>query len=298
MAILNCTKYTSFKFLTLAGSVLLSLALPSASYASMTVTNAALTTKTCNATYYESLKSRAWLESQRKMRQVENYIFKPDSVLDYACFDIESNIAAKEIEEIFSEYHSGHCFPDALDCALQDIVISTLEKYQTSNFNHSFLGGHSGLSRVAHNSSNRTMCSVMKDVWALAKCRNFAENAGTDGFLSFKDYASTDPRLLPTACSNNKASDWNDHLTNAFKPTAATAWYKPMTDAAKNVSDTQDQYLKPGDDAKLGCGSFIRSGISIKDTGSIFFRVGKVDGVCSNPACTPDTSNKCVLVSF
>ena len=271
--------------------------LPSTSMAT-SVTAADLSTQTCNATYYESLKSRAWLEGQRRTRQAQNYILKPDSILDYSCFGILNNISALETEQIFSEQHAGHCFPDSLDCSLDRLVISALNPYLFNNFGHTFLGGRSSLSRAAYDPDNTTICSVMTDVWTLAKCRNFAQAPDQDGFLSFEQYVTNDPRIYPAVCTNppNVGSQWTSNINTAFTPGGGT-WHQEVLDSSTTIDTNYTQYLGVGN-APPGCGEFIRTGITTLDYGSIFYTTGQPDGVCTNPACTPDGSGGCELMTF
>jgi hypothetical protein len=52
----------------------------------------------CDPAYYDTLQSRAWLEAQREITQNQNLIFKPDSVLQYTCFDKHLGAVKKAIE--------------------------------------------------------------------------------------------------------------------------------------------------------------------------------------------------------
>src|ERR1044072_4359830 len=42
----------------------------------------------CDPEYMDALEARAYLEAQREVAQNQNYILKPDSVLQYTCFDL------------------------------------------------------------------------------------------------------------------------------------------------------------------------------------------------------------------
>ncbi len=188
---------------------------------------------------------------------------------------------------------------NSLDCSLDNLVISALTPYLSSNFGHTFLGGRSNLSRDAYDPDDITMCTVMSDVWQLAKCQNFMPVADTDGFLSFNEYAGTDPRLLPAPCTNpaNNAAQWNTGIENAFQPPAATSWYQPVVAAAVLNDTNYTQYLDIGS-TPGGCGDFIRTGIILYDYNNIFYTTPEPDGVCTNPACFPDASQNCVPMTF
>lgn len=294
-------RVTGLKLATVAIVSCLSFSFSDKAYATATVTAADLSTASCSPSYYESLKSRAWLEAQRRTRQAQNYIRKPDSVLDYSCFPILNNIAALETEQIFSESHAGHCFPDSLDCSLDRLVIGALTPYLDSNFNHTFIGGRSNLSRADYDPDNVTMCTVMRDVWALAKCQNFMPVADEDGFLTFEEYTSTDPRSLPEPCASpypeNDAAAWNGHIETAFTPPGGSLWYEELTTATATANENFRQWMEPGD-AGLGCGDFISSGIMTYSETSFFYNTPQRDGVCTNPACSPNGSGGCTVMTY
>ncbi len=295
-------KKTRMARLKLAAMIVVScLSLCAGNADAATVTSSDLSTASCNPTYYESLKSRAWLEAQRRTRQAQNYIRKPDSVLDYSCFPILNNIAALETEQIFSEYHAGHCFPDSLDCSLDRLVIDALEPYLQSNFNHTFIGGRTNVDRDTYDADNVTMCTVMKDVWQLAKCQNFMPKADEDGFLTFEEYVSTDPRQLPEPCANpypkNNDTPWNDKIEDAFEPSDASSWYKELTTTTATANNNFRQWLDTGN-AGLGCGTYIATGIWTYSMTSTFYRTAKRDGVCTNPACSPNSTFQCVVMTY
>ncbi len=47
-----------------------------------------LPTTPCDPEYMDALEARAYLEAQREVAQNQNFILKPDSVLEYTCFDM------------------------------------------------------------------------------------------------------------------------------------------------------------------------------------------------------------------
>ncbi len=57
----------------------------------------------CDPNYYKSLEARAWLEAQREITQNQNLILKPDSVLEYTCFDKHLGVLAAQAPSLFSE---------------------------------------------------------------------------------------------------------------------------------------------------------------------------------------------------
>ncbi|HRQ60324.1 MAG TPA: hypothetical protein PLO23_02230, partial [Alphaproteobacteria bacterium] len=66
-------------FLAIAVAVLLSLALGPA--------QAQEVSKTCDITVQNQMKQQGWLEGQRELEMAQRLILKPDSVLEYSCFE-------------------------------------------------------------------------------------------------------------------------------------------------------------------------------------------------------------------
>ena len=239
-------------------------------------------TQSCNQSYYDTLASRAWLEAQRKVHQAENYIFKPDSVLDYSCFDRMMNNAALETEQIFSEYHAEYCFPDSLDCAVGTLVMAGALAYLDSNFNHNFLGGNSDQSRDTYDPDMHKMCQVMTNIWPIAKCIHFSPDMAVDHFYSFEEYAGLEVRTLPTECGDTE-------IQNTYE--SEGDWRTDLTDTTTTAEEEYDKFiLAPtgGDPNPSECGTFIHTGVSYT-----LIRNSIPDGICSNPGCTPDRNQIC-----
>ncbi len=177
------------------------------------------------------LYARAWLEADREMKAANIAIRKPDSVLEYSCFNKQLDIVAHRIAPIFSESHAftNKTFTyssletgtyttfmgdDKLDNSLEKLVLSSLKEYRNNNFVHDFLGGSLAgensppVSKIGDNSYN---CDVMNTVSVAAQCANF----GTDNqFFSFSDLAQLDPRVFPAECNNPVDSGKVDLASN------------------------------------------------------------------------------------
>ena len=191
----------------------------------------------CDPLYYESLESRAWLEAQREITQNQNLIFKPDSVLEYTCFD-------KFLEEIVD--HGGPAGADKLftgntrwgapasnlPASVNALVTSAVDAYDTANFNHPLLGGRKigdAVDMPASVGPGSYACDVMNRVWLHAKCMNFVDNPDEDGFFTFAEYAADpDKRHLPVRCeggpfAGGKTADFDTPLAVALL-TPDTPW--------------------------------------------------------------------------
>jgi len=250
-------------------------------------------TDSCDPQYYESMESRAWLEAQREITQNQNLIFKPDSVLQYTCFDKFANVASKNAKNMFSGSTRWGTPPTDAGKALTDSVVKPASDWGTSNFDHKMLGGQSNITGKLGEEAQEGEygCDTMKKVWAAAKCMNFMDKSGQDGFFTFKDYADAakqkkDKRTLPTQCGNNP--DYQGNVDKALVD-KKTPWEEdPVT--------TYLDLLYP---KKGGCGdesSKIKTGVIITQaTQAEGEKKDYEETVCLVPGCHFDPKqDKCV----
>jgi hypothetical protein len=193
-------------------------------------------TSPCDPTYYESLKSRAWLEAQREVTTNEIAIFKPDSVLQYTCFDRFLNELAANSPSMFTgTTRWGSGMAGDMTKALQDLVGTALKSYLTSNFSPAMRGGRSTNVSYAPGqiSPGTYSCDIMGRVWQEAKC------LGTENmFYTFEQLAtSPDFRFQYAKC--NPTPEWRTNIDRATVD-AKTPWtednvvtYLDMLDPAK-----------------------------------------------------------------
>lgn len=159
----------------------------------------------CDPQYYESMKSRAWLEAQREITQNQNLIFKPDSVLEYTCFDKFLGVLAQNAPNMFSGSSRWGAPPGDMTASLSNLVANPMNQYETANFNHTGLGGRMDAGDTytlpAAVTPGGYTCANMRIVWMFAKCMDFIDEAAEDGFFTFAEYAADpDKRFLPTRC--------------------------------------------------------------------------------------------------
>ncbi len=181
----------------------------------------------CDNAYYESLTARAWLEAQREITQNQNIILKPDSVLEYTCFDQLVWELADHADEMLSEtdYFGEPLSNTSMDNALNRLVLSSIGSFAQSNYGGypGLLGGHPAALAIKHTvqqsvgSSSSYNCDIMERVWHAAKCINFITDADYDGFHTFNEYATNilDKRRLPTACMP-LIGNWSANLASAL----------------------------------------------------------------------------------
>lgn len=181
----------------------------------------------CDPNYYDSLRSRAWLEAQREITQNQNLIFKPDSVLEYTCFDLFASEVAADALNMFSENTRwGSILPSTqTDSALENLIGVAMRAYLTSNFSHTFLGGRTTIDYSPQGSITGGVynCDRMQQVWMQSKCMNFMSNATQDGFFTFAQYqADPEKRALPNPCASIAAT-WQTNIDRATVD-AQTPW--------------------------------------------------------------------------
>ncbi len=163
----------------------------------------------CDPLYYDSLKARAWLEAQREITQNQNLIYKPDSVLEYTCFDKFLDVLAGESTNMFSETLRWGLIlvPGSMSLALERLVGVALVSYDYAAFDYDLLGGRFTGEKytpgvVFGMFGSDYKCDVMKKAWDKAKCMDFVSEPMEDGFYSFAAYRyNNDHRYLPRRCA-------------------------------------------------------------------------------------------------
>lgn len=277
----------------------------------------------CDPVYWDSLTSRAWLEAEREIIQNQNLIFKPDSVMEYVCFDKFVDHNANHAGEIFvhTKYFGKEIIKrgsnESMEKGLTNVVSTALNAYDTGSFEDGkFLADRS---KFIKNKGNRFeypqsatatpgnyTCKTMQEIWKTSKCINFIDNEKfkmTDGFYPFKT-------IKALAGSGGKdVAGYQDDFSGEKDPRQwpaalkcagpqQTEW-KDRNDVSENVADLykfHDPLNKDFTDVrkKIEPGKCSENSTAIK-TGIKVIVNGKPegeDGVCTNPGCTY-TGGKC-----
>lgn len=171
----------------------------------------------CSTAVWTAMVNRSVIETRREDVVNKRFIIKPDSVLDYTCFEHIVSTVGEEAGPIFSETEKWanldvdligktvtvkrRLGTKSLDNALMSVVEAALTNYKNGQFNNDFLADSTPVS----GSAGSTYCDVMANVWKAAKCRNFGD------FYTFQDLgagqnitSSPDPREFP----NNMKCDF------------------------------------------------------------------------------------------
>lgn len=169
---------------------------------------------TCDGDFMNQIYNEAWMAATRDIAMNAAIVRKPDSVLEYTCFDQLPGVIASSAGPIFSETDSWinrevtlktHDetrtitftvdFPsDHLDNAINQFLFDVLNPYISTNFSHTYLGGSAGAIPASSGGYN---CTQMESVWQLAKCEDFGTD---DKFVSFGQLMTGDPRQLLGSC--------------------------------------------------------------------------------------------------
>lgn len=261
----------------------------------------------CDADFMNQIYAVASLNAQRELLIDQVLIRKPDSVLEYSCFDKLANRAAVLGGALFSESGVNTILPigDAIEgqavpsvplnvpspgllpAQIGQTVLAPLITYISENFYHPFLGFSAGAdgdigtggADLAYN------CDFMNDVSFLARCENF----GTDTqFFSLDWLAKNDPRAMPAMCTAGTG------ITQAMIDVAAN---KDFAHAKFDKLETFEDKLAPGK-----CGPAIPTGVMIPILQhSVEPLEGRVrtqeigtyqDHICTNPLCFYDPGEK------
>ncbi len=268
----------------------------------------------CDPEYMQALEARAWLEMNREITQNQNLIAKPDSVLEYTCFNhfldevADNHGTDRQFSETTRWGPVAGFSPSTTNTALQQVVGMAFMSYINSNFSHTYLGGRSTLDYTAATatvSDGATYtCAQMSAVWRDAKCTDFFEYANRttghpsnlDGFMDFYWYRDNDPRDLPptmAACPRplgayNRAiqtafnhSSPNRSATRYIIPTALDVDFATGGSYAVDDVITHLDFILPQGNPLVPSCQTINTGI----------RVNRVlipiydDAICPNPGC-------------
>jgi hypothetical protein len=278
--------------------------------------------ESCDGDFMNQIYARAFLEAQRENIINQTYIRKPDSTLQYTCFDRFVNHLAQHAPPLFSEttrwqnatvplnirfaaagnpnqiplrvfMGTGHIVP-----RLNDMLSHTITEYIGSNFDHNSLGGSGGAMTAMQSSVSpgNYACSTMTQVWQLAKCFNFP--AASTLFMTFNELISTDPRTLPDVCDNTLITA---ELIETSR-NSGTAFSAASFDALDPLTDL----IRPMDSGET-CGPAIPTGLTLtaydvtidlpedaRPSGVTVTTTDQREFLCINPGCYYSTSsNSC-----
>lgn len=234
----------------------------------------------CDGDFMNQIIARAHLEAERENILNRFSIKKPDSVLEYSCFDRFLNHVAQNAPPLFSENdewnnapvpltirHAGAGNPASINIQvfmesghitsrMTQTVSAQLAAFVNTNFSHNVLGVPSSynITLPASTSPGAYGCSNMAVIWNMAKCQNFPDPQDT--FWTFSELVGGDPRTLAPACTGA-----NNNVDNPKIEVARNA--APAFETAR--VDTLNLFMplvNPAADA-AGCGAPVPTGLTV-----------------------------------
>lgn len=248
---------------------------------------------TCMPEVMTAIEARAWLEAEREIIQNQNLIAKPDSILEYSCFEQHLTLSGEFTGRMFTEREWYFLVSDAyideytLDRGLYYTVFEALVSYLAANYWHQYLGDRAPLPSLA--TVPGFSCYAMGYVWNRAKCSNFIEPRNAqDGFYTFAEYsAMTDPRNLPAPDVCPAPTQWSSQINDSQVMSA------PITSAAATTGLNDDLVVYPAlfDPADCAATAPIPTGIFVPPLGG---EPGYEEHICVAPGCYYDrTAGAC-----
>lgn len=235
------------------------------------------------------------LEAQREIIQNQNLIAKPDSVLEYSCFEQHLTLSGAQTGPLFSEQegffgiNDPFIDPNSLDRAIYYLTFEALIEYLQANFWHKYLGDRSSLVGLPPAGGAGYSCYAMGYVWNKAKCLDFiGENRyDQDSFYTFEDYMNmaNDPRDLPDPQQCAKWADWSTAITDS------TGLNAPTTGVISSaMMDPLTMYPALFDPA--ACAPPIPTGVVVPPMPGLNTPTPRYDEyMCVTPGCHYDGSN-------
>lgn len=183
----------------------------------------------CDADFMNQIYAKAFIEAERETVINNSIIIKPDSVLEYSCYDQIAARVATDAGPLFSEQNwtpnsvpnpnsgnisiSVNMGATRLDDSIERLVLESLDTYANNSPNGAFFNDFLGGAAAGDNNTFSTtvagvgsVCDFMYNMHYIAKCDDFALNAP---FITFEDFGGTgilnltnpvtDTRTLPPA---------------------------------------------------------------------------------------------------
>jgi hypothetical protein len=284
--------------------------------------HAAAVGASCAADFMTLMKKNAMLEAERRIVTSNTLIRKPDSVLEYTCFDQRVALVANDLGDLFSEStdwssktvsigggvgdfplsprpnvtYSVSMGSTNLDSVLNSTVLSAFKTYLDSSFDHDFLGGaatSTGNSFKSTVASVDSTCSFLDAIHTLSQCDDFAVDAPFSN--DFAWFASNDPRARPATCGSTHpiTTALMEEASNKNFATTAFDELDPYLNYIEaKVSGTNCEVADP-----IPTGVIVRYreyGRDLSGNQTTVVSNDYEDKVCPNPSCYYDESaDKC-----
>lgn len=177
----------------------------------------------CDTALFTQMTQRAHLLGQMDTSIMENLVYKPDSVLEYTCFNRFMGVSVNNMSYYMTPFY------------ITDVIQVGVTNYLFANFGHTYMGdrliaGPAGTPPPV----GTYVCDAMTYVWEGAKCFNFAQTEPQDSMYSPYEFAgATDIRSFVGTCSGPMPNVYGDlpvlgdYIATAF-PVTPTDCGQPL----------------------------------------------------------------------
>lgn len=234
----------------------------------------------CDADFMNQIYARAAIEADRELSVAGQNIRKPDSVLEYSCFDAMAKAGLSTINPYFSADTSTAGAKTPATKQHADFIKPALEGYVNTLFSHDYVIDGSGQDF----STGKTTCDYMKSIRTITRCMDF-DTIGNQ-FYSFDTLAGVDPRVKPDGNACGGTGITSDLVSVAGNDGFQYARFDVFTDYKAAVSGACAPPVGTGvyyDDAR-------KDGVSWTALGQLIFGTAQTveHKVCVNPGCYYD----------
>lgn len=266
---------------------------------------------TCDADFKNQIYARAFLEAERENVMTEHLVRKPDSIMEYTCFDREVAKSGREAGPLFTESKNWafktvptidgsvtvNVFmgEDKLDYTLEKLIIAGLERYVAVNFWHDFLGGYAkGFDYWKTENPERPIvgkggCDYMYSIYYWAKCDDMITD---EEFFTFAFLAGNDPRRLPPGQECEGTQITQDLIDLAENKGGKYAFFDAMRYIDKAKKLTYTDFMDPEecqDPVPTGLKAVVtRKNIDIFSDVTTTSQSGYEEKTCIDPGCYYD----------
>ena len=179
----------------------------------------------CDTQFQSQMIARALVQSERDSTHGQTFITKPDSVLEYTCFD---RMLAGSVQHAASLFSTGQRNPwqnqsGPLAGHLEELVYKALVNYTNLNYGHGFVGDRfppldSTLYPPSFASS--FVCQHMARVWANVQCSNAMGDTEFNNY-TIRGLIENDPRSFNNASCSLGTNIDDNLLAASLNPTFA-----------------------------------------------------------------------------
>ena len=256
----------------------------------------------CDANFMNQIYAKAFLEAQQDNMIAETILRKPDSVLQYSCFDKLVKKIADHTPEMFSESKEWstdeggsrtkieidgeidnkdvdpvelnvYMAEGRLADDLEFLVLKSLKNYTDNNFPYELGGFPSNITSDINDDMDSVdstyYCAYMNQVWNLSHCDDYGMT--DDTVLSLSN--TLDSRVYPAACGNMDDSLKESHLALAANEDYAYVDFDPADFIQKPYLTTDD----------CSTAAPVPTGVMIQKTGSSMDLGGKINSFFNPP---------------